>query len=61
LIDNELANLFLVPENRDIMKLALLDKYFPDTKSNFGTGGNDDLPTEKLLHDNSESYKQKII
>ncbi|GHV66799.1 HNH endonuclease [Bacteroidia bacterium] len=61
LIDNELANLLLVPENRDILKIALLDKYFPDTKSNFGTGNDDDLPSEKLLHDNSETYKQKII
>ncbi|GHV28640.1 hypothetical protein FACS1894176_11250 [Bacteroidia bacterium] len=60
LIDNELANLLLLPENRDILKIALLDKYFPDTKSNFSTGGDDDLPSEKLLHDNSETYKQKI-
>jgi putative restriction endonuclease len=61
LIDNELANLLLVSENRDILKIALLDKYFPDTKSKFGIGGDDDLPSEKILHDNSETYKQKII
>ncbi|MDR0864665.1 MAG: HNH endonuclease [Candidatus Symbiothrix sp.] len=61
LIDNELSNLLLAPENRDILKIAVLDKYFPDTKSNYGTGGDDDLPSEKLLHDNSETYKQKII
>jgi putative restriction endonuclease len=61
MIDNELADLLVVPENRDILKLALLDKYFPDTKSNFGIGGDDDLPSEQLLHDNSETYKQKLI
>jgi putative restriction endonuclease len=61
LIDNDLSNLLLVPENRDILKIALLDKYFPDTKSNFGTNGNDDLPSETILHDNSDDYKQKII
>jgi putative restriction endonuclease len=61
LIDKELSDLLLVPENRDILKIALLDKYFPDTKSNFGTNGNDDLPSETILHDNSERYKQKII
>jgi putative restriction endonuclease len=61
LIDNELSNLFLCPENRDILKIALLDKYFPDTKSNFGTNENDDLPAESILHENSEKYKQKII
>jgi putative restriction endonuclease len=61
LIDNELANLLLVPENRDILKIVLLDKYFTETKSNFHTSGDDDLPSEKLLHDNSETYKHKII
>jgi putative restriction endonuclease len=61
-IDTELANLLLLPENRDILKIALLDKYFSDTKSNFDIGGgDDDLPSEKLLHDNSDTYRQKII
>lgn len=61
LIDKELFDLLLLPENRDMLKITLLDKYFPDTKSNFGTNGNDDLPSETILHDNSERYKQKII
>jgi putative restriction endonuclease len=61
LIDNELSNLLLLPENRDILKITLLDKYFLDTKSNFGTSGNDDLPSETILHDNSDEYKRKII
>jgi putative restriction endonuclease len=57
LIDNELVDLLLVPENRDILKTTLLDKYFSSTKSNFGTGGDDDLLSEKLLYDNSETCK----
>ncbi len=62
LIDGELAALLMSSENRDVLKLAILDKYFPDTKSNFGTGGGDDMSsTEKLLHDDSESYRKKII
>jgi putative restriction endonuclease len=61
LIDKELSDLLLIPENRDVLKITLLDKYFPDTKSNFGTNGDDDLPSETILHDNSERYKQKII
>jgi putative restriction endonuclease len=62
LIDNELSNLLLLSENRDIFKIALLDKYFPDTKSNFGSnGGDDDLPSETILHDNSDDYKKKVI
>jgi putative restriction endonuclease len=61
LIDNELSNLFLPAESRDILKITLLDNYFPDTKSNFGSSGNDDLPSGTILHENSEKYKQKII
>jgi putative restriction endonuclease len=62
LIDIELSNLLLTSENRNILKMALLDKYFPDAKSNFGLNGNDDdLPSETILHENSEIYKQKII
>jgi len=61
LIDNELANLLLVPESRDILKISLLDKYFSDTKTNFCSNGNDDLPSASILHENSDEYKRKII
>jgi len=61
LIDTELANLLLIPENRDILKITILDKYFPDTKSNYGSNGNDDLPSVAILHEKSEEYKRKII
>ena len=61
LIDSELANLLLVPENRDILKISILDKYFPNTKSNYSMNGNDDLPSASILHENSEEYKRKII
>jgi putative restriction endonuclease len=60
-IDQELSDLLLIPENRAVLKISLLDKYFPDTKSNFGTNGNDDLPSETILYEQSEQYKQKII
>jgi putative restriction endonuclease len=60
-IDQELSDLLLIPENRDILKISLLDKYFPNTKSNFGTNGSDGLPSETILHEKSEQYKQKII
>ena len=61
LIDEELSDLLLVSENRDILKIALLDKYFLNTKANFSTNGDDDLLPETILHENSEKYKQKII
>ena len=61
LIDKELSDILLFPENRDILKISLLDKYFPDTKSNFSSNGNDDLPSVSILHENSDEYKRKII
>jgi len=61
LIDNELATLMLAPENRDILKMSILDKYFPDTKINYGSNSNDDLPSASILHENLDEYKRKII
>jgi len=61
LIDNELTNLLLVPESRDILKVSLLNKYFSETKSNFGSNGNDDLPSASILHEKSDEYTRKII
>ena len=61
LIDKELSDILLLPVNRDILKISLLDKYFPDTKSNFGSNVNDDLPSVSILHENSDEYKRKII
>ncbi len=61
LIDNELAELLLQPKNRDVLKISILDRYFPETKSNYGNSGNDDLPNISLLNESSEEYKRKII
>jgi putative restriction endonuclease len=61
LINKELSDILLLTENRDILKISLLDKYFPDTKTNFGSNGNDDLPSSAILHENSDEYKRKII
>lgn len=61
LIDNELAELLLQPESRDVLKISILDRYFPETKSNYGKNGNDDLPNVSILNESSEEYKRKII
>jgi putative restriction endonuclease len=61
LIDKELANLLLLPESRDILKISLLDKYFPNAKSNYGLIETGDSPPVSVLHENSAEYKQKII
>ena len=61
LIDNELAELLLQPESRDVLKISILDRYFPDTKSNYDSNRNDDLPSASILHESSEEYKRKII
>ncbi len=60
-IDNELSDILLVPEYRDILKISLLDKYFYETKSNYGTSGNNDLPTASILYESSEEYKRKLL
>lgn len=61
LIDSELAELLSQPESRDILKISILDQYFPKTKSNYGNNGNDDLPNVSILNEPSEEYKRKII
>jgi len=61
IIDMELASLLLEPENRDILKIAILDRYFPETKRNFGPNGNEDLPSDMIIHESSEEYRKKII
>lgn len=61
LIDNELAELLVHSESRDILKISILEHYFPETKSNYGNNGNDDLPNISILNESSEEYKRKII
>ncbi|TVR77816.1 MAG: HNH endonuclease [Chitinophagaceae bacterium] len=61
LIENELAELLLKPESRDILKISVLDKYFSETKVNFNINGNDDLLNVSLLNESSVEYKRKII
>src|SRR5690606_5048609 len=61
LIDNDLAELLLQPESRDVLKISILDRYFPETKSNYGNNGNDDLPNISVLNEPSEEYRRKII
>ena len=61
LIDNELTELLVQPESRDIFKISILDRYFPETKSNYGNSGNDDLPNVSILNEPSEEYRRKII
>ena len=58
LIDDELTELLLHSESRDILKMSILDTYFPDTKYNCK---DDDLPNVSILNENSEEYKRKII
>lgn len=60
-IDEELAMLLNQPESRDILKISILDKYFPETKSNYTNDGNDNLPNVSILNESSEKYRRKII
>lgn len=61
LIDFELAELLLKPVSREILKMSILDKYFPETRSNYVNIRNDDLPDVSILNESPEEYKRKII
>jgi len=61
LIDHDLVELLLQPESRDILKISVLDSYFPETKSNYINQENDDLPNASILNEPSEEYKRKIV
>lgn len=63
-IDNELFVLLKKKEERDILKYAILEKYFPNAKNNFpednGTGYLKNLKNQ-ILNEHSEAYKTKIV
>ena len=61
-IDTELSLLLLKPEYRDILKISILEIYFPSTKVNFNNNNeNDGLPSPSILNEPSEEYRRKII
>ncbi len=63
-IDIELYNLLNQKEAREILKSAVLDKYFPDSKNNFpnnkGTEYINKLQND-ILNESSEIYKKKLL
>lgn len=59
-IDLELSKLLNNLEYREILKLAILEKYFSDSKSNFVNTPNYNLSDESILWEYSEEYKRKI-
>lgn len=60
IIEDELSEFLLNYESREILKQAILDKYFPETKSNFQNTENQ-IENNLFLYENSEEYKRKII
>ena len=58
-IDMELSELLKKQQERDVLKLAILEKYFPDTKDNLIIGSVE-LPSESILYETSETYRSKI-
>lgn len=59
LIDKELTAFLKEPISRDVLKLLLMDKYFPNTKSNL-KHFNDTENDMSFLSEDSETYKKKI-
>lgn len=60
IIDIELKLLLETKENREVLKLTVLEKYFPDTKILYGSNS-DDLHRIDILNESTEIYKRKII
>ncbi len=60
-IDIELFNFLKNNEEREVLKLAVLDKYFPNTKNNFSNNNNyiNDIENE-ILNEPSAKYKAKL-
>ena len=59
-VDNELSDLLQVKENREVLKLSILEKYFPGTTMEYEQQDDEsDLLT--LLQEDTESYVQKIL
>lgn len=62
-IDEELKELFLKKEESNILLQFLLDEYFPDSKSNFGSGNNNyiiDIENQ-IIKESQEAYKKRIL
>lgn len=59
LLDKELVAFLKEPISREVLKITLLDTYFPNTKSNLKlfTDTDDD---KSFLSEDSETYKKKI-
>lgn len=63
-IDNTLFDLLKVKESRDILRWAILNKYFPETKEKISDVGNGNNYLKELgnevLKESSEEYRNKL-
>lgn len=63
-IDNTLFDLLKVKENRDILRWAVLNKYFPETKEKIYNAGNEnnylDELSDEVLKESSDEYRNKL-
>jgi putative restriction endonuclease len=62
-IDNELFELLKQKDSREILKITLLEKYFSESKSNFG--GNDggkylNNLSNEIIEEEAEEYRKRI-
>lgn len=59
-IDPELANILLDQKSRDVLRISILEHYFPTTMSAFDSGTGD-VSFVDWLEVSSEEYKEKIL
>jgi putative restriction endonuclease len=59
-LDNELALLLLKKESRNILRQALLNKYFPNSK-NYPSSDLNNTSDSMVVYEDSEVYKRKLL
>jgi len=62
-IDEELANIIKSEKDSQVLKLFLLEKYFPKTKNGVGSNGNDYINDieNQITQEPQEEYRKRLI
>lgn len=61
MIDPNLAAVLSDPAGRAVLKNAVLEQYFPETKMNLKEFSSDGLPSPSILNEPGEEYLRKIL
>lgn len=62
-IDEELVNILITKQDSEILKLFILEKYFPDTKNNINSGGSNYIKDieSQIIQEPEEEYRKRLL